>query len=158
MRSAVNATPVASVANAPGDLNGLAVCEFEDDSMTLIVHEDGTEVTRHYFCSSYGRAAARTVQDARGKSFVLLSYAEGRGTNATAEYLAVFRLDRHLVEYVRTPLSMSAGAFSRWHYDPQVETLKDGGIRLILRIRVEGDDAALLPPEKTRVIEIGAER
>lgn len=149
------AGPVVRVETGPGHLNGVALCQFEDDSMTLIVNEGDKELTRQYFCSSYGKASARIIQDVRGESFVLVTYAEGRGTNATTEYLSVYHLAKNLVEYLRTPVSAAAGSQSRWYYDPRIEPTAHGGIRLVLSLRVEGEAAGWLPSEKTRVIELG---
>lgn len=151
------AAPVAKVESGPGRLKGTSLCQFEDDSMTLIVTDDGRELTRLYFCSSYGKAGARIVQDTRGESYVLLTYGEGRGTNAVMEYLAVFRLAKDLSEYVRIPVSAGAGPLSRWYYDIRVGIPERGGIRLVLTLRVEGEDAIWLPTETTRVIELDTE-
>lgn len=147
--------PVATVANGPGNIRGVALCQFDDDSMTLVLTEGGKEIARRYFCSSYGKSTADVVTDARGISYVLLRYGEGRGTNATQEYLEVFGIGKDLIEYVRTPVSAGAGALSRWYYDHRIETPKGGGIRLILTRRVDGEDALWVPAEKTRVIEVG---
>ena len=147
--------PVATVVNGPGKIRGAALCQFDDDSMTLVLTGDGKEIARQYFCSSYGKSSAQVVTDARGTSYVLLRYGEGRGTNATQEYLEIFGVAKDLVEYVRTPVSAGAGALSRWYYDHRVETPKGGGIKLILTRRVEGEDATWVPTEKTRVIEVG---
>jgi hypothetical protein len=154
----VVAGPIATIESGPGHLKHAALCQFEDDSMTLIVNEDGKELARHYFCSSYGKASARIIQDASGESFVLLTYGEGRGTNATTEYLAVYPVAKDLVEYARIPVSAGAGPLSRWHYDSRVEKPERGGIRLVLTLRVEGGDATWLPSERTRVIEVGKDR
>ena len=150
--------PTATLVNGHGNLKGPPLCKFEDDSMTLVVSDAGTEVTKHYFCSSYGKALARMVTDSRGQTYVLLRYGEGRGTNATEEYLAVFGLTKDLVEYVRTPVSAGAGPTSRWTYDYRIEKPTVGGVRLVLTLRVEGEDVWFAPKEKTRVIELGANR
>ena len=153
--SSAHGAPVATVVNGPVSLRGVALCKFEDDGMTLIVSDAGKDVTKHYFCSSYGKALALLVTDSRGKSYVFLRYGEGRGTNAVEEYLIVFSLARELVEYVRTPLSAGAGPTSRWSYDYRVEKPASGGIRLVLTLRVEGDDVLVAPKEKTRIIDVG---
>ena len=75
--------PVVDVVNGPERLGGIALCEFERDSMTLLVSDQGKEVAHDYFCSSYGRASARLVTDARGDGFVLLT--SGGATVRTPE-------------------------------------------------------------------------
>jgi hypothetical protein len=148
--------PIATVVDGPGKLQGVLLCQFEDDSKTLVVNDAGREVARLDFCSSYGHASADVVTDARGRSFVLLRYGEGRGTNAVQEYLAVFGLAKDLVEYARTPISAGAGPVSRWHYKYQVTKPPQGGIRLTLTLHVEGNDSAMwVPREKTRIVTVG---
>ena len=86
---------------------------------------------------------------------VLLRYGEGRGTNATQEYLQVFGVAKNLVEYVRTPVSAGAGALSRWYYYHRIETPKTGGIRLILTCRRGRKTRRGCERRETCVIEVG---
>ena len=126
---------------------------FSDDSLILKINKGGNEIA-HEFCSSYGEAEAKIVQDAHSDNFLFLKFGQGRGTNARSEYLSIYRVDNNLIEYVRIPLSEGAGPSSRWYYDYKIEKPKQGGLIITLRLRIKGLDAEWFPKEKKRRIQI----
>ena len=128
---------------------------FSDDSLILKIKKDGKEIT-HEFCSSYGEAEAKIVQDARDDNLLILKFGLGRGTNARSEYLSVYRVDRNLIEYVRIPVSEGAGPSSRWYYDYKIEKPKQGGLIIALSLRIEGSDAEWYPKEKNNTNKMRA--
>src|SRR6266513_3098683 len=85
--SSAHGALVAIVVNVTLSLRGVELCKFEDDSMTLIVSDAGKDVTKHYFCSSYGKVLALLVTDSLGQTYAFLRYGERRATNAVEEYL-----------------------------------------------------------------------
>ena len=126
---------------------------FSDDKLILKIKAKRKEIT-HEFCSSYGKAEAKIVQDADGKDFLVLKYGIGRGTNARSEYLSIYPVHENLVEYVRIPISEGSGFTSRWFYDYKINKPKQGGLSIDLTLRIEGTDADWYPNEKTRTISI----
>ena len=105
------------------------------------------------FCSSYAKASVLIEQDALGAYFVLLRYGKGRGTNARSEYLAVYRLDRNLIEFVSIPISAPASGFSRWEYKYTVSKPPTGGLVFHLVLEA-GPKTEWYPAERLRTIEI----
>jgi hypothetical protein len=149
--------PVVIVQNVPYTLgevsNDPSICPRPDDSMTLSVTDEDKELTTYSFCSSYGKATAKIVTDIRGRSYVFLEYAEGHGTNATEDYLAVYGLAEDFNEYFRTPISAGVWPDTRWWYDYEIERPNDGGLRIEFTLDFEGEGVGL-PNEKSRVISI----
>lgn len=131
-------------------------CDFVDDAMSLVVTDDGKELAREDFCSSFGRAAAKTVADQHGRNYVLLEYSEGRGTNATTTYLTVFRLTADLLEMMRIPLSWATGPTQRFAYAYDIANDQSGGLRITLRGTGEAGSECCVPPEKVQTIRIDA--
>jgi hypothetical protein len=126
---------------------------FPEDNLKLLVQDGKAVLAELPFCSSYGKASALIEQDALGANFVLLRYGQGRGTNATSEYLAVYRLGHNLIEYARIPISAPASGFSRWEYKYTVSKPPAGG--LIFHLVLEtGPKAEWYPAERQRTIEI----
>ena len=137
-------------------------CPFADDDQTLLIYDGKNVLSRHRFCTSYGKAEVKVINDAKGTPYVLLRYGQGRGTNAVTEYLSVFRVAKNLVEYVRTPISSAADVSARWEFSYSVSSPPDGGLRIALtRSMMEIGGPSLmkghefLPPESSRVLQIG---
>jgi hypothetical protein len=126
---------------------------FSEDSLILTIKINKEEI-KDEFCSSYGKADAKIIKDAHGDSYLILKFAQGRGTNATSDYLSVYRIDKNLIEYVRIPISEGAGPMSRWYYDYKIEKPKQGGLIISVSLRIEGSDAEWYSREKKRVIQI----
>jgi hypothetical protein len=108
------------------------------------------------FCSSYGRADAKIMRDARGVNFLILKSAQGRGTHVTSEYLTIYRIEKDIEEIARFPVYEPAGRLSGTYYDYKIRKPKDGGLLFLFTVRNEGDteDAKWLPKEKKRTIQI----
>jgi hypothetical protein len=53
-------------------------CDFPDDAMSVVITDDGKELAREDFCSSFGRAKASVVADQHGRNYALLEYTDGR--------------------------------------------------------------------------------
>ena len=126
---------------------------FSEDRLILRIKLNGEEITDE-FCSSYGKADAQIIRDVRGDNFLILRFGQGRGTNATSEYLSVYRIAKNLIEHVRIPISEGAGQTSRWYYDYKIEKPKHGGLIITLSLRIEGSKAEWFPKEKKRIIQI----
>lgn len=126
---------------------------FSEDSLILTIKTIKEEIKKE-FCSSYGKADAKIVKDAHGERYLVLKFSQGRGTNATADYLLVYRIDKNLIEYARIPISEAAGPKSRWYYDYKIEKPKQGGLIIALTLRIEGTDAEWFPRAKKRMIQI----
>jgi len=156
------AAPTARIVNVGND-SALEYCGiFKEDDLNLIISDSGKDIASYRFCSSYGGAEVQIIRDKRNVDYVLLRHKEGRGTNATTEYLSVFRPDMSkphgdLVELMRVPISAGANMTSRWHYDYKVYRPKMGGIKFVLTRRIDkiGDEELVyLPLERLRVIHV----
>ncbi|MDA8084100.1 MAG: hypothetical protein M0024_10630 [Nitrospiraceae bacterium] len=126
---------------------------FSEDMLVLTIKRNGEEIVNE-FCSSYGKADATIIKDNTGHDYLILKFAQGRGTNATSEFLSLYRIDNNFIEYVRIPISAAAGPMSRWYYDYRVEKPKQGGLLILLSRRLGGSDAEWYPKEKKRTIQI----
>ena len=126
---------------------------FSEDRLILTIKINKEEI-KDEFCSSYGKADAKIIKDAHGDNFLILKFSKGRGTNATSDYISVYRIDKYLLEYAKMPISAPAGPSSRWYYDYKVAKPKQGGLILSFSLRIEGLDAELYPKEKERIIQI----
>ena len=131
--------------------------------ITLVVREGHQVLASLTTCSSYGRGAAQAVTGASGRTFILLHWLDGSGTNAWTDYLTVYRLDNDaLIECNRTLVGEGVGTFARWRYSASPQPSPGGGIRIVLTLHVdmsEGDTLfmpELVPRERRRVIDIGA--
>lgn len=134
------------------DPNG---CGFWGDSLTLSVTDDDKKTLDKDYCSSYGRGSATIVQDVNQTNYVFLTWSEGHGTNATTDYLTIYKLTNSLIERTRITISEGAGPTSRWNYKYTIEKPSDGGLRLIMTLRVDGDgEVTDIPAERTKVISI----
>jgi hypothetical protein len=67
--------------------------DFPDDAMRLSILRANKEILSDVYCSSYNEGTAKLAQDALGKSYILKEYGEGRGTDATTEYLVVYAIE-----------------------------------------------------------------
>jgi hypothetical protein len=150
-----SAEPTVTISPKWHDLNpGTKECGgFSEDSLTLKIKDNEKEIT-HEFCSSYGKADAKITKDAVGDNFLILKFGQGRGTNATSEYLSVYKIEENLIEYARIPISAGAGSMSRWYYDDKIEKPKQGGLIISLSLRIVGSGAEWYPKEKKRTIQI----
>jgi hypothetical protein len=131
-------------------------CDFVDDAMSLFVTDGGKELAQRDFCSSYGRATAKVAADRRGRNYVLLEYSEGRGTNASTTFLAVYRLAPELLEVMRIPISWATGPTQRFVYQYDIEADQSGGLRIALRGNDETGSECCVPLEKVQIIRIDA--
>jgi hypothetical protein len=122
---------------------------FTEDSLILKINIDEKEITDN-FCSSYGRADAKIIQDARDFNFLILKTAQGHGTYVTTQYLTVYRIDKYLDELARLPVFEPLGRLSGASYDYKIEKPKNGGLLFLITVRIEGtaEDAAWFPKEK----------
>lgn len=109
-------------------------CEFFDDSLTLIVSDGDKQILSKDICSSYGKATVKVAADAKGNNFVFLEYSEGRGTNATTDYLVVYHLGSSLEERARELVSQANGPTSRWAYEYDIERPASGGLIVTLTL------------------------
>jgi hypothetical protein len=152
---AFSAEPKVTIAPKWADLNpDTKECGgFSQDSLILKIKTKKEEITEE-ICSSYGNADAKIIKDAHDDYYLILKFGQGRGTNATSEYISVYKLDRSLIEYVRIPISEGAGTMSRWYYDYKIEKPKQGGLIISLSLRIEGSNAEWYPKEKKRTIQI----
>ena len=106
-------------------------CQFRGDDMALRIYRGRTKVLSEDYCSAYGKGSARLIRDKRGRTFVLLSYSEGHGTHATADYLRVYELINGAL-YERAALLQREpiGPFRDLLYAYSVKTLPAGGLRI----------------------------
>lgn len=131
---------------------------FPEDSYILTIKVTKDEI-KHEFCSSYGKADAKIVQDARGVNFLILKYSQGRGTHVTSEYVSVYRIEKDLEEYSRFPVSEPLGRISNVYYDYKITKPKSGGLLFMFNVRIVTDPedsewAYLLRKEKKRTLLI----
>ena len=126
---------------------------FSEDRLILNIKINKEEITDE-FCSSYGKADAKIIKDTHGENYPTLKFGQGRGTNATSEYLSVYKINKNLIEYARIPISEGAGPMSRWYYDYKITKPKHGGLIISLSLRLEGPDAEWYPREQKRTIQI----
>ena len=131
-------------------------CDFPDDAMSLVITDDGKELAREDFCSSFGQAKARMAADAHGRNYALLEYTEGRAPNPTTTYLIVFRLAADLVQVVRIPLSWGTGPTQRFTFGYDTGSDQSGGLRITLRGTGEAGSDCCVPPETVETIRIDA--
>jgi hypothetical protein len=134
-----------------------------DDGKRAVIRDGSRKITEYDFYSTFGDAKARLVTDRTGKTYLLLEYAEGRGTNATNYYLSVFLVQPELHEYMRTLIGAPASYNDLWEYKYEVSTPSRGGLRLkfhrTIDINKDNPPEKLdMPFEKDRVIEIGTAR
>jgi hypothetical protein len=160
------AKPVVTLKTGPTEINRMQLCEFAEDSMTLLVSDHGRVVAKDYFCASSGNTTTvRLVTDIAGNNYIVLNYGTGHGSQAMERYLMIYALPKDLkkvstglYEYLRTPIFAAAGLGSSWEYTYKIYKPRCGGLRLALtRIILEGGNGKIftMPAEKTRVIEIG---
>jgi hypothetical protein len=144
-------TPQATVRSIlDADSNG---CGFWGDGETLSITDIGKPTLILNYCSAYGMSKATIVTDARAENYVLLTTKEGHGTNAWTNYLTIYRLTNKLARRKRLKISEGAGPTSRWFYDYEVTTPPQGGLKLILTLRVEGPpEPGLTPSEQTKTV------
>ena len=128
---------------------------FLEDHLDLVLKKNGETRDIHYFYSSYGKAEAKLVRDAKGAFYVLLRHGEGRGTNVRMEYMTVFKVLNKLNELIRFPLTGPAGAASqRWEYKYTLRRPKAGGLKFNLTLEITGNDARYHPEDKMRTIMV----
>src|SRR5438105_12707873 len=120
---------------------------FQEDNLKIVVQEGNKLIAQKAFCSSYGKADVALEKDAKGNYYLLLQHGEGRGTNARSEFLSVYRLSRTLIEHVRIPVSAPSGSISGWTYEYRLSMPASGGLLITLILRVDSEDADLIPPE-----------
>ena len=131
-------------------------CDFAGDAMRLVITDDGKELAREDFCSSYGKAKASVVADQHGRNYALLEYTEGRAPNPTTTYLAVFRLAADLLPVLRIPLSWGTGPTQRFTYAYDAGSDPSGGLQITLRGTGQAGSDCCVPPEKVETIRIDA--
>lgn len=129
-------------------------CEFPDDALTLVLADGNKQLGQENFCSSYGRARAAVVTDKRGRRYVMLEYNEGRGPNATVEYLRILRVANDIYELARVPLAWATGPTQRFSYRYQVRSADDAGIKIELDGAASGGDECCVPAERKMIISI----
>lgn len=133
-------------------------CGYPGDSMVLTIRDGKRELTSLDYCSAYGFGSATVVTDARGEHWLLREFGEGHGTNARSDYLAIYHLEELEVEYARVPISGAASSGSRWVYAYVIEKPRQGGLEIILRLRVDAQDGGEVlykPVQAMRSIRIG---
>jgi hypothetical protein len=134
-------------------------CGFWGDSLTLTISDGDRVIITKRYCSAYGESHARIVSDARAHNYVLLTHSEGHGTNAKTDYLTVYRLTDKLIKRTRVRISEGVGPTARWFYDYTVQTLPQGGLKLVMTLRIEGTpDRGSIPPEPARVVIVDRHR
>jgi hypothetical protein len=127
---------------------------FPEDNLRLFIRGDNTKTLELPFCSSYGNAEATIERDIKGRSFVLLRYGIGRGTNVREEFLKVYEVGEKLKELKTLPISAPSGFTSRWFYDFKVSKPATGGLQLVLTLRQDGSETIDVPKEKLRTINV----
>jgi len=127
---------------------------FAEDHLDLILKENGETRDTHYFYSSYGKAEAKIVKDAKGIYYVLLRHGEGRGTHVRSEYISVFKVVKKLNQLVTFPLNGPAGMTSDWEYKYILSMPKNGGLEFKLKLKITGNDANYHPEDEVRTIMI----
>lgn len=153
------------VDTAPGSVQESAArvrCDHWGDANALTVNDGAGAPVIFEFCSSYGIGDAAHMMDARGRHYVVLEHATGRGTNAVTRYLTVFRFDnRELTEAFRMPIENPIGLQSRFKYSYILRKARRGGIDIVLRGAPMGraaegleDAVCCVPPDRTRVVRI----
>ena len=113
--------------------------------MRLSILNQNRVIYRYNYCSEYGLGRARMVTDTRGRHYVLLEHAEGRGTRATTTYLTIYRFTDDLDERVRIPLEVPVGVQANSSYTYRLETPAGGGLILRGPWHLTGD---LVPGEQ----------
>jgi len=146
--------PAAQIIPDDKELGCPKVYPFKEDNLKVILRDGNKKLVEFSFCSSYGEANAALERDAKGNLFLLLRIGEGRGTNARSEFLSVYKVSPHMVEYVRVPISGPAGFVSGWSYDYQLLKPASGGLELTLLLKVEGEGADFVPSERKRIITV----
>jgi len=128
---------------------------FSEDVLILTIKINQEEI-KNEFCSSYGKADANIIKDARGFNFLILKTAHGRGTHVTTQYLTVHRIEKNLEELARFPVFEPLGRLSGVYYDYKIEKPEEGGLLFLIAVRIEGtaEDAEWFPKEKKRTISI----
>jgi len=132
-------------------------CGFRGDSLTLSIVDEGKKLVHRNYCSAYGKGAAEVFTDRNGRIYVILEHAEGHGTNATTEYVTIYRLiAANLDEIIRVPVSWGTGPTSRATYSYRAEDVESGGLKLTMWRTDNGGEECCVLPEKTQVIMIDA--
>jgi hypothetical protein len=96
------------------------------------------------------------VRDVCGRHHVLLGTSAGPGLE-WEDHPTVYRLTDRLVERARMQMTGNADLHARWFYDMRIEKPPEGGLRLVLSLKVEGPDdpdPGLTPTARTRTIRI----
>lgn len=133
---------------------GLESCPGDTVSLRIM---SGSEKSLDYFCSAYGIAGVRLLTDKRGRHFVLLHHAEGRGTRVTFHYLTAYEFaGGELSERARLLVTEPIGLWADLTYRCSVRILSPGGFRVICRSEIDGivepDDTA--PPVGQTVLTV----
>ncbi|SRR5579883_482718 len=127
------------------DPNG---CGFRGDGEVLTITDGNRVLLTKNYCSAYGKSEAQIISDALARNDVLVTHSEGHGTNASTDYLTVYRLTDRLIKRTRITISEGVGISARWFYDYKVETPEHGGLKLVLTLRVDGKpDFGMVPPD-----------
>ena len=115
-------------------------CGFTGDARVLNVRYGARPVDSVSFCSAYGVSRVRHVIDTLGDHYFLLVHGEGHGTNATSEYLTVYRLGGTVLdERARWLIREGAGPTALSSYAYSVTTPPGGGIVVSGRWSLEGE-------------------
>jgi hypothetical protein len=147
-----DASPSATVSPAAVDNPN---CEMTHDSLTLLVQMDDGQQHRLDYCSAYDRSTAQMIADKAGNSYVAVTFLSGHGTNASTEYLVIYRVSDRLIKRKQVLLSEPAGPDSRWVYSYEIIKPGRGGIILKMTLHQEGTNAVFLAaPPKSRTIRI----
>ena len=133
-------------------------CGSSEDDLTLVVSENGRQVTKGDYCSSYGKSSAQIVSDRLGRTYIAVEYGEGRGTRAVTTFLLIYHRDgSNLHEIARVPIAWATGRNGDWIFEYAFDRLQPSGLQITFH-RVgngEGDECCTLP-ERTMTISIGA--
>jgi hypothetical protein len=159
------ASPTAEVVETwSGDLADYE-CGWPGDQIALVVREGAQVMASLDTCSSNAFAKVDVAVSA-ANTYVLLHTRDGHGLPylaVYADYLSVYQLaDGALVLCNRFLIGDAAGWASRWRYAYVAAPSTGGGIRIVLTLHVdmsEGNtnfDPELVPRERRRVIEVGA--
>jgi hypothetical protein len=142
------------------DLDTGASCSGGGDGMQLVVTDERRTLLRKNYCSDYGGGGADIVTDNKGLTYLFLQAGVGHGTEVNQTYLFIFRLQTEpgtLRLIKKVELSRWVGPETIAIYKYSVSKPADGGLRLVLKRRIEGNKiyATALPKEMVVDIDRG---
>lgn len=150
------AAPQATIQSGWSTAGGSRVwCDgFAQDEVSLIVSDHGKTLGKDEFCSAYGEATTSVVQDMAKATYIIVEYAEGRGTNATTKFLSLYRLYPSLIEMIRIPISWGTGPTQRFTYSYRIKSQGVRGLRILFNGKADPGSQCCVPSRTDLTIDI----